>query len=161
VKLLRHPAVYWAVAIALGAVFVYAAVPKIEAPREFARIVYHYGLAGPSATLGYTPPNLVAVVLPWLELLCGLLLITGIWRREAAVLTAAMLVVFLAAVGWALAHGIDIENCGCFSVSGGGRAAGVKLILGDLGLLAAAVYLIALPPRRHVTAPMGEPAPAL
>jgi uncharacterized membrane protein YphA (DoxX/SURF4 family) len=161
VNRLRHPALYWAVAIALGALFVYASVDKIAFPQKFAKIVYHYGLVGPSATLGYTPANLVAVVLPWVELLCGLLLITGIWRREAAVLTALMLVVFIGAVGWALAHGIDIENCGCFSVSGEGRAAGAKLILGDLGLLLAALYLIVLPPRREDRARVGEPAPAL
>lgn len=158
---LRHPALQWAVAIALGALFVYASLDKIASPQKFAKIVYHYGLVGPSTTLGYTPANLVAVVLPWLELLCGLLLITGLWRREAAALTALMLVVFIGAVGWALAHGIDIENCGCFSVSGEGRAAGVKLILGDLGLLLAALYLAVLPPRRRDTARVGEPAPAV
>jgi uncharacterized membrane protein YphA (DoxX/SURF4 family) len=161
VNRLRHPALQWAVAIALGALFVYASLDKIASPQKFAKIVYHYGLVGPSTTLGYTPANLVAVVLPWLELLCGLLLITGVWRREAAALTALMLCVFIGAVGWALAQGIDIENCGCFSVSGEGRAAGVKLILGDLGLLLAALYLAVLPPRRQDPARVGEPAPAL
>jgi uncharacterized membrane protein YphA (DoxX/SURF4 family) len=108
VKFLRHPAVYWAVAIALGALFIYASWDKIEAPRKFASIVYHYRLVGPSATLGFLPANLLAVVLPWVELVCGVLLIVGLWRREAAALTAAMLVVFVFAVGWALAQGIDI-----------------------------------------------------
>jgi putative oxidoreductase len=161
VKWLRHPGVYRAVAIALGALFVYASVDKIASPQAFAKIVYHYGLVGPSRALGYTPANLVAIVLPWLELVCGLLLIGGFWRREAAALTALMLVVFIGAVGWALAHGIDIANCGCFSVSGEGRGAGLKLILGDLGLLAAAVYLVVLPPRRDAPARVGAPAPAL
>jgi uncharacterized membrane protein YphA (DoxX/SURF4 family) len=161
VKFLRHPAVYWAVAIALGALFIYASWDKIEAPRKFASIVYHYRLVGPSATLGFLPANLLAVVLPWVELVCGVLLIVGLWRREAAALTAAMLVVFVFAVGWALAQGIDIKNCGCFSVSSEGRTAGVKLILGDLGLLLAAVYLVVLPPPRREPAGVGEPAPAL
>ncbi|HET8645042.1 MAG TPA: MauE/DoxX family redox-associated membrane protein, partial [Vicinamibacteria bacterium] len=94
-SVLRHPALYWAVAIGLGALFVYASLDKIAAPRDFARIIYHYRLIGPSASLGFVPANLLAVVLPWVELLCGLLLITGLWRREAAVLTAAMLVMFV------------------------------------------------------------------
>jgi uncharacterized membrane protein YkgB len=38
----------------------------------------------------------VAVTLPWVELVAGLLLITGVWRREAALVVALMLVVFLA-----------------------------------------------------------------
>lgn len=160
-KFLRHWAVYWAVSIALGALFIYASHDKILAPRDFARIIYHYRLAGPSAALGFVPANLLATVLPWVELVCGVLLIVGLWRREAAALTALMLVMFVFAVGWALFHGIDIKNCGCFSVSSEGRAAGIKLILGDLGLLLAAVYLVVLPPPRREPAGVGEPAPAL
>jgi len=162
-KWLRHPAVYWVVSVALGAVFVYASYAKIGDPRAFAKIVYHYGLAGPSASLGFLPPNLLATVLPWTEALVGGLLIVGVWRREAAVLAAAMLVMFVVAVSWALAHGINLENCGCFSVksgSGNGRAAGIQLILGDLGLLLAAVYVAAWPPLRTQEAPLSAPATA-
>jgi hypothetical protein len=49
---------------------------------------------------------------------------------------------FLVAVGVALARGIDIENCGCFTVHGEGRRAGLKLLLGDSAMLAAAVWLV-------------------
>jgi uncharacterized membrane protein YphA (DoxX/SURF4 family) len=159
-KWLRHVAVYWAVSIALGAVFVYASYEKIKEPRAFAKIVYHYQLAGPSASLGFLPPNLLAALLPWTELVVGVLLIVGVWRREAAVLAALMLVMFLVAVSWALANGIDLANCGCFSVSEGqdGRAVGLKLILGDLGLLLAAVYVAAWPPLRLQAAPLNAPA---
>ena len=158
---LRHPALYWAVAIALGATFVYASLDKIGAPRDFARIIYHYRLAGPSAALGFLPANLLAVVLPWVEIVCGALLIAGLWRREAAVVTAALLVMFIAAVSWALAQGIDIKNCGCFRVTTEGRAAGVRLILGDVGMLLAALYVAAFPPLRRQPQRVGEPAPAL
>ena len=160
-KALRHPVVHWVVAIALGAVFIYASLDKIASPRDFARIVYHYRLIGPSATLGFLPANLLAVVLPWLELVCGLLLVSGLWRREAALLTAGMLAVFIAAVAWALGQGIDIANCGCFSVTDEGRAAGWKLIAGDLGLLLAALCLVVLPPRRPERAEVAEPAHAV
>jgi putative oxidoreductase len=161
VKYLRHPGVYWAVAIVLGALFVYASLDKIGAPRDFARIVYHYRLAGPSAKLGFLPANLLAVVLPWVEIVCGVLLIVGVCRREAAVITAALLVTFVVAVSWALAHGIDIKNCGCFTVTSEGRSAGIRLILGDVAMLLAAVYVAALPPLRRQAEGVGEPAPAL
>ena len=65
---------------------------------------------------------LLAVTLPWLEVVVGLMLVTGFWRREAATVTAGLLVVFVVAVSLALLRGIDIENCGCFSVSGTGLA---------------------------------------
>jgi len=129
-------------AIALGVSFVYASLDKIWVPADFARIVYHYRLIGPDQHLGPLPANLLAVTLPWMEVLAGVLLIAGFWRREAAAVTGLMLVTFIFAVGWALALGIDIENCGCFSVSGAGRAVGWKLLVGDVGLLALAVILM-------------------
>jgi uncharacterized membrane protein YphA (DoxX/SURF4 family) len=91
-------------------------------------------------------PNLLGVVLPWVEVLVGILLIRGLWRREAALLTAAMLIVFIGAVASTLVRGIDIENCGCFSLDAHGRAAGLTLILQDLGLLAAALVLAFVAP---------------
>ncbi|HVR69598.1 MAG TPA: MauE/DoxX family redox-associated membrane protein [Vicinamibacteria bacterium] len=154
-KWLRHPLAQWALGAALGAVFVYASWDKIARPREFARIVYHYQLVGPSQALGYVPANLLAVTLPWLELVTGALLVAGLWRREAAAAAALMLVAFIVAVSWALFHGIDIANCGCFTVGGSaeGRTLGWKLLLGDVGLLAVAALLVATP-----AAPAAVPA---
>jgi putative oxidoreductase len=160
VRALRHPALHWILAIGLGAVFIYASLEKIAEPREFARIVYHYRLIGPSAALGFIPANTLAVTLPWIEALTGLLLIVGVWRREAALTAGLMLVTFLVAVGYALAQGIDIANCGCFSVSGEGRAAGMKLILQDLGLLAVSAILAFVPPRAREGAPAAQPITA-
>jgi uncharacterized membrane protein YphA (DoxX/SURF4 family) len=144
---LRHPALHRAAAILLGAVFLYASLDKIAQPRDFARIVYHYQVIGPSARLGYVPANLLAVALPWVEAVAGLLLIVGVWRREAAAVVSAMLVTFLVAVGSALYRNIDIENCGCFTVEGAGRQAGLWLLVGDAALLAVALFLAATPSR--------------
>src|SRR5262245_62033283 len=143
---LRHPALHWALGIALGGVFLYACYDKILHPLEFAKIVYHYQVVGPSRTLPRLVPNLLAVTLPWVELLLGLCLVTGLWRREAGALSGVLLVVFIVAVSSALARGINLESCGCFSVTGEGRSAGLKLILGDLALLAGALIL-AMGPR--------------
>ncbi len=128
--------------LVVGGVFVYASLDKIAKPPDFARILYHYQVIGPSATIPPLVPNLVAVILPWVELLIGLGLIVGVLRRESAAIAAVLLVVFVAAVGSALYRGIDIENCGCFAVTGEGRKAGLKLVLSDLGLLAASLVLL-------------------
>ena len=144
--LLRRPALHWLCALVLGGVFVYASYDKILHPGDFARIMYHYQIVGPSKLLPPLLPNLLAVTLPWVELVAGVLLIVGVWRREAAGLSGVLLVVFILAVSSALLRGINLENCGCFSVSGEGRAAGVKLILGDLGLLALAAVLTLVKP---------------
>ena len=157
---LRHPAVYWVVSIGLGAVFIYASLDKIAHPLDFARIVYRYRLAGPSATLGVVPANAFAVILPWLEAVIGVLLVIGLWRREAAAITAALLVMFLVAVGYVMWQGIDVEHCGCFTVGGEGRSAGWTLIASDLGLLVAALYVLLVPPRPVASASAAEPLPA-
>jgi uncharacterized membrane protein YphA (DoxX/SURF4 family) len=147
VRFLRHPAFHWALAVGLGAIFVYASLDKIAHPADFARIIYHYQILGPNQWLGPLPANLLAVTLPWVEVLAGLLLISGAWRREAAAVVSGLLVMFIVAVGWALFQGIDIENCGCFSVSGEGRGAGIKLLLGDLGMLVASLFVARTGPR--------------
>ena len=128
-------------AAALGAVFVYASLDKIWKPAEFARIVYHYQLIGPSPTVPPIVPNVFAVALPWIELVAGLCLIFNVWRREAAAAIAALLVLFLFAVGYALRRGIDIANCGCFTVSESGRQLGASLLVGDAIMLVAALFL--------------------
>jgi putative oxidoreductase len=158
VRLLRHPALHWVLALTVGWVFVYASFAKIADPRAFTRIVYHYQVVGPSASFGFVPANLVAVVLPWVELIAGVLLILGLWRREAAAVTAILLAVFVAAVGSTMVRGIDIQNCGCFALDATGRAAGWKLIAGDLALLAAALVVAVVPPRAAEAA--GEASPA-
>lgn len=160
-KLLRHPAVHWLLALVVGGVFVYASLSKIADPRAFAKIVYHYQVVGPSASFGFVPANLVAVALPWVELIAGVLLIAGLWRREAAVVTGVLLAVFVAAVASTLARGIDIQNCGCFALDASGRAAGWKLIAGDLALLAAALVVAVVPPRAPEAAADASPATAI
>jgi uncharacterized membrane protein YphA (DoxX/SURF4 family) len=160
VRWLRHSAVYWVASIGLGAVFVYASLDKIAHPQDFARIVYRYRLAGPTAFLGVVPANVLAVVLPWVELVTGVLLITGLWRREAAALAGGMLVMFLIAVSYVLWQGIDVGHCGCFTVGGEGRSAGWTLMAGDLALLAAALYVMLVRPRDAAPVSAADPVPA-
>ncbi len=109
--LARHPHLELVLRLLVGAFFVYASLDKIWNPGAFAKIVYQWQVVGP------VPSNLVAITLPWVELLAGLLLIVGVWRRESALVVALMLVVFLVAAGSVIARGIDVENCGCVSVA--------------------------------------------
>ena len=64
--------------------------------------------------------ELVAGVLPWFEIVVGLLLLAGIATRAAAVVSAGLLLVFVAGVTQAWARGLSID-CGCFG--GGGAVA--------------------------------------
>ncbi len=120
--------------ILVGLVFLLYGFDKIPHPGDFARAIDNYRL------LPEFLVNLLAVVLPWVEVACGLLLLSGQWVRSAALLSAFLLVVFIIAVCVALVRGLDI-NCGCFNTDGG-RKIGLKLLAEDLLLLAMSFALI-------------------
>ncbi len=133
-RALTHPWLTVAVRLALGGIFVAAAIPKIADPPSFAHMVYNYRLL---------PAGLVSVAalwMPWVELLAGLALILGLWRRAAAALIGLLLVLFLAAVAVNLARGHAID-CGCFDVREAGKTEAQRLadmrwvILRDAGML--------------------------
>lgn len=95
----------------LGVLFVGASLHKIAEPGSFALDVATYDILPLAAV------NLTALVLPWLELAAGAMLLAG-WRvRAASLLVTAMMLVFLAALVTALAHGLDM-SCGCFASEG-------------------------------------------
>ena len=129
---------YWvlesAIRIALGLVFLLYGLDKISQPDVFARSIDNYRLL-PEVFI-----NLMAVLLPWVEVLCGLLLIFGQWIRAAALVSGFLLIVFVIAVSITLVRGLDI-SCGCFNTNGG-RKVGMKLLGEDLLLLAMSLVLI-------------------
>ena len=107
---LTHPWLTVRVQIALGAIFVVAALPKITDPPSFAHMIYNYRIL-PAGLI-----NISALVMPWVELLAGLALILGVWTKSARWLIGAMLVVFMIAISINLFRGNAID-CGCFDTS--------------------------------------------
>jgi hypothetical protein len=153
---LRSPRLHLALRLLLGLVFVYASLDKIANPSGFARIVYQWQILGP------VPANVLAVTLPWVELVSGLLLLIGVCRRDAALVLAVLLVVFLGAAASVLARGIDVENCGCTSITEAAagswppawtRGVGWFLITRNTLLLGAALVLGLVEPRQRASAP--------
>ncbi|WP_345427348.1 MauE/DoxX family redox-associated membrane protein [Pseudonocardia xishanensis] len=91
--------------------------------------------------------SVVAGILPWFELALGLLLLVGIGTRAVAVLSAGVLLVFIAGVTQAWVRGLSID-CGCFGGGGAvapGQTQYVQEILRDVGFLALAIWLIVRP----------------
>ena len=133
-RLLTSPWLTVRVQIALGIIFVVAALPKIVDPPSFAHMIYNYHLL-PGALI-----NLMALVMPWIELLCGLALILGIWQGTARSIIGALLIAFVLAIAINLARGNAID-CGCFDLSAANKTRDERLadmrwvILRDLGLL--------------------------
>ncbi|MBU5614253.1 MauE/DoxX family redox-associated membrane protein [Geomonas azotofigens] len=133
-KTVRTPMIPLALRIALGAIFIYAAIPKIADPVAFAGSVAAYRI------LPYFWSYVTAAVLPFLELACGVLLICGIRVRSGALIIGALNVVFMAALSAAMVRGLDID-CGCFRQEGAKTSPWVAL-LRDAFFLAMTVVVL-------------------
>lgn len=119
----------------MAGIFIYASIDKIAHPAAFAKDVYNYQIL-PDALV-----NLTALVLPWLELLLGLCLLAGVWMPGAVLSANGLLLVFLAALLFNMARGLDV-NCGCFST--GSAASTISTgwyVLRDVLFFAVSVFL--------------------
>ncbi len=135
---LGNPWLALACRVIVGLVFIYASLDKIANPAEFAAIVNNYRI------LPHQLINITAIILPWVELATGLLLLVGLWSRGSSLIISVMLVVFIAAIGYNVARGLDF-NCGCFSTEAGGMAIGWTKIGQNVVLLALSLHALSRP----------------
>lgn len=127
--------------LGLAAVWLFSGVPKALDPDGTYVAVRAYDVLPP---LGV---ELVAGVLPWLEIALGVLLLLGLGVRAAAAASAALLLVFVAGVTQAWARGLSID-CGCFGGGGQvepGQTAYVQELVRDAGFLLLAAWLVVRP----------------
>lgn len=124
-----------ALRIIVGGFFIYASLDKLMNQEEFAKAIYNYKFL-PTGLI-----NIFAIVLPYLELITGLLLIAGIYLRGSSMLIAIMLVMFIIALTQAYARGLDI-NCACFSLENPDQKSDIfNRIIEDILLLAATIII--------------------
>lgn len=96
--------------IGFGLLFIAASVDKIMHPALFAQMVANYQI------LPEVLVNPVALLVPWLELVCGAALVCNAFSRGAALVLNILLAVFLAALWFNVSRGLSVA-CGCFTVS--------------------------------------------
>ena len=125
--------------LVLGGLFVYAGVVKALDPLGFAQDIRNYRLVGQSLSF------LAAVILPWLEILAGLALAAGVWRRASAFVISALLGCFIVLTLVTIVRGLDVD-CGCFGALS--RKSGFGVILEDLGMLYMGLALLVARERR-------------
>jgi putative oxidoreductase len=94
----------------LGLLMLWAAVSKLGNPTDFLGSIYAYDRPFPRSLI-----QVVAVVLPWVELLCGLLLLSNQWTESALACVSALMAVFVLATGQAWLRQLEI-SCGCFNL---------------------------------------------
>ncbi len=124
-----------AVRLVLGAVFLYACFFKIADPEDFAINIATYQIL-PDGLV-----NVLALTLPWLELVAGVLLVAGALSREAGLAIAGMLVVFIVAILMAMDKGLQI-SCGCFASEQAQADIGWPKVIEDAAMLAGAAWVV-------------------
>lgn len=93
--------------LALAGVFGFAAVVKLMDPQAFMLSIDSFGIL-PSHVV-----KPMGFFLPWIEIVCAVLLLIG-WRsRPAGLVLWGVLMVFIGAILSALFRGLVLE-CGCF-----------------------------------------------
>jgi putative oxidoreductase len=129
-SILSRPGVVRSAQVAIGVLMGWAALAKLGDLQAFAHQVHNFRV------LPIAAENLVAMTLPWVELVAALSLVLAVRPRAGSVVTTVLLAVFTLGVIQAVARGLDFE-CGCFGTSDASRV-GLGKILQNLGMLALA-----------------------
>lgn len=120
----------------LGLSFIIASFHKIIDPNNFAKIIYGYYLF-PNLSI-----NMIAIILPYIELYSGLFLIAGWQMRSACMIINAMLIGFIIALSINLIRDHQFD-CGCFSFGDAGYTSSVaQVLIRDIILLIMGLFII-------------------
>jgi putative oxidoreductase len=95
----------------VGLLLLWASISKLANPTDFLASIYAYQTPLPPFLL-----KGLAVTLPWVELLCALLLLANLWTGSALLCCLILFLVFIVATGQAWARGLNI-SCGCFDLN--------------------------------------------
>ena len=121
--------------IILAGIFILATYYKIVDPAAFGNSIWNYHIL-PTQTI-----NIIALVLPWLEILTGIALLVGAYYRGAILWINIMLVVFITALASTIYRGLDID-CGCFKAAASAVGPAWDQLNLDIGLLVLALFLL-------------------
>jgi hypothetical protein len=128
--------IYTILRVLFGLLFIWASWDKILNPGAFAEVLFNYRVL----------PNLLihpaAIILPWLEMGCGILLVVGRMTGGSLIILNGLLLIFGAALGLSLYRGLDI-NCGCFSLGAKGERVAWQTLARDFVLLGFGLSLMA------------------
>jgi uncharacterized membrane protein YphA (DoxX/SURF4 family) len=116
--------------VVIGVLFLLSALAKLGDIKSFALQVHNFRI------LPIAAENLVAITLPWIELMAGLALVLGVRARSGGLVATTMVAVFTVAVISAVARGLDFE-CGCFGTADSTHVGATK-IAQNFGMLAVA-----------------------
>ena len=135
----------------LGAIFIYASWDKLLSPADFARVVYNYRLL-PEIFI-----NIFTIILPWIELICGSLIIIGFLKKGSILIINLLLIAFFLAMAINLYRGIEI-GCGCFSIGNINDKISIFDLIRDLLMIGMGFYVYVMTGNESSPRPVKPPA---
>jgi putative oxidoreductase len=126
-KILNNSYVILIFRIVIGTIFLIAASSKIADPAIFAKELANYKMF-PELMI-----NIIAVTLPWIELICSIFIISGIRMKSVSLILGILIIAFNISVLTAMIKGLNI-NCGCHTKIMAEQV-GWKKIFENFGLL--------------------------
>jgi hypothetical protein len=110
--------------------------------QEFAKAMVNYRVVFP--LIGQNYVYAMAMFLPALEGVAGIAILFKRWKKSAAIVCGAMLLLFIVLISQAVLRGFNID-CGCFGSGKVGSAlaqkVGVSKILEDVAWLGMCVFV--------------------
>ena len=95
--------------IALGLAFAVSGGLKLMQPsQEFLAVILKFQI------IGGLPAQILSIFLPWTEFIGGVFLVLGLWTEAALGALWILNLLFILALGSALARRIPMKDCGCF-----------------------------------------------
>ena len=131
---LLHPTARRAAQIVAGLIFLASALAKIADLPAFAVSIHNFRL---EPIVPMVATNLLAMTIPWIELVAGLALVGGVRPRAGAIVYTVLLSVFTLGVVAAMARGLSFD-CGCFGKASAGPV-GLKKLAENFAIIALGV----------------------
>jgi uncharacterized membrane protein YphA (DoxX/SURF4 family) len=123
--------------IYLALVFILSGLDKISNLSAFATSIENYDI------LPIQLINLIAIVIPWIEVITGALLLLGFYIKENSIIIGSLLGVFTLAVLSAVLRNLDID-CGCQGTFDGQKV-GILKIIENVSLIIVSILSIKFP----------------
>lgn len=96
--------------LTLGSIFIYSGIYKAANPQTFSRAIEYLNIFSNSLV------DVITYTFPWIELIIGILLITGIQKKKVALGSVMLLIIFISITILNSFKG-NLVPCGCFPES--------------------------------------------
>ncbi len=128
-KVIFNNYVLFLIRVLIALLFIVTGAEKIVDPHQFSVAILKYRL------FNLFFANIIAIYLPWFELIVGILLLFGSYIKENIILIDLLLLFFNILIITAMIRGLNID-CGCYGTAGAMRVGFTKLLenFGIIGL---------------------------